>query len=101
MKPSPHGPNGVHFIQFLFPHGTKSDQWIERPPEIALKARALWAAGFRLEIENKSGMIWMSCVHHSQELAVDKTCWDGPEVPVKVDEMIRDAHAKFIRVPPL
>jgi hypothetical protein len=96
MKPSPFGPNGVHFIQFIFPNGERADQWIDRPPEIAAKARALWGAGFRLEIENKDDSIWMSCVKHGEDLAVDRMCGNGPEVPVKVDELISEAFEKFI-----
>jgi hypothetical protein len=93
MKVDPNGPNGVHFIQFIFPNGRRSDQWIQRPPDIFEKARALWAAGYRLEIENKDGQIWMSCVKHSDDaMAFDRLCANGPEVPEKVDELIIEAY---------
>jgi hypothetical protein len=88
--------NLVHFIQFLFPNGTRSDQWIQRAPEIYHKAVALWAAGFSLEIENRHGTIWMSAIKHSEDLFVDRFCENGPEVLVMVDQIINEAHDKFI-----
>lgn len=89
-------PGEVHFIQFMFPDGERINQWVERTPEIADKARALWAAGFSLEIENFCGHVWMSAVRHSTNESVDRHCNNGPEVPAAVDSLIDEAYAKFI-----
>lgn len=86
----------VEFTQFMFPTGSRSTVWIARPTAIALKARRLGAHGFKFEIENSEGTIWMSCIDHESERHVDRYCDNGVDVPKMVDELIEDAYSRFI-----
>lgn len=98
-NPSPEAEVEIEFTQFIFPHGTRSRQYIPRPQSIASKANLLRIMGFSFEIENKDGQIWMSCVnHHADEsAAVDRFCANGPQVPIMVDEMINEAFQRFYK----
>jgi len=99
IETQPEMENSVHFIQFMFPDGRRDDQWIPRPKEIVEMAKELWRSGFSLEIENDNERIWMSCVNHKLDQAIDRVCTNGRDVPDKVDELIKDAYIKFVWIP--
>lgn len=87
----------MKFTQFLFPNGRKEQVTIERPADIEDKASQLEGMGFKFEIENKNGTIWMSCVNHGEggtETAFDKWCDNGPDVPLCVDELVTNAFKR-------
>jgi hypothetical protein len=86
----------VEFTQFFFPHGGRAPVWISRPVAVAMSARALQARGFKFEIENDGGRIWMTCIDHATERCVDRYCDDGHDVPKMVDELIVEAFDKFV-----
>jgi hypothetical protein len=84
----------IKFKQFLFPGGREKEAIIERPEPIADRAEVLQDYGFSLEIENQGGQVWMSCVNHETEESFDRICDNGPDVPLKIDEMINEAFEK-------
>lgn len=86
----------VAFTQFLFPDRRPSPQWIERPDHVAEKAETLQKAGYKFEIENNNGAIWMSISHHGKEEHADRFCQNGPAVPGMVDDLIEEAYRRFI-----
>ena len=93
--PSDDTPNMIHFTQFLFPDGARVDQWVPRSKEIYDLACDLYNNGFRFEIENNCGKIWMRTI--KGEESVDRFCSNGPDVPDKIDEMIKEAHERFLK----
>ena len=86
----------VKFKQFLFPDGREKEAIIDRPEPIADRASVLLDKGFSLEIENNTGQIWLSCVNHDTEESFDRFCENGPDVPLKVDELINEAFEKTL-----
>ena len=85
----------IKFKQFLFPDGREKEAIIERPEPVADRAGVLQDYGFSLEIENQGGQVWMSCVNHETEESFDRICDNGPDVPLKIDEMINEAFEKI------
>lgn len=90
----------VHFTQFLRPDGRRRPNTIDRPDDIGLAAQELVAAGCHLDIEElQTGDISMSVEREDDEgeteVLSNRVCDNGPPVPVNVDEMIREAHAKL------
>lgn len=81
----------IKFKQFLFPDGREVEVTIDRPEPVADRASVLQDNGFSLEIENKDGQIWMSCINREREEFIDLVCDNGPDVPMKIDEMINEA----------
>lgn len=90
----------VQFTQFMRPDGRRKPNSIDRPEDIGLAAQELIAAGCHLDIEElQTGDISMSVEREDKEGETDvlsmRVCVNGPPVPVNVDEMIREAHAKL------
>ena len=91
----------VHFTQFMRPDGRRKAHVIDRPDDIGLAAQELIDAGCHLDIEAlRTGHISMSVEREDDEGETDvlsnRVCGNGPPVPVNVDEMIREAHAKLM-----
>ena len=91
------GVETIEFIQCLFPAGKRVPVTIARPSDVARKYRELIDKGFKFEIENLAGKVWMSCVKHDDDMGVDEFCANGEEVILHVDTLIENAHQKFIR----
>jgi hypothetical protein len=83
----------IPFTQFLMPNGRQTPVEIDRPPEIEALAKRLLDAGCHFEIEMlTTGEVSMEVVWSQQEEPVASAlCPNGPEVPVSVDQMIREA----------
>ena len=83
----------MRFIQFVFPHGRQRREEIERSPEIEQMAQEIWDAGWSFEIEcfPDTQVVHMDCCDADEALA-NRVCRNGPEVPIKVDELVREAH---------
>lgn len=80
----------IRFTQYLRPDGRRTPVSIERPAEVAAKARAIIAAGYRLECEclgdrgdNVSFTITNNDADHACEVVPN-----GPGVPDAVDKLI-------------
>lgn len=84
----------MRFTQFMFPRGRRADVEIEMPPEIETMARAVVDAGWNFEIEchPDTQLVYMDCCN-SDEAIANRICRNGPTVPKKVAEMVREAHA--------
>ena len=87
----------IPFTQYLLPDGRKKPVTINRSEEIGLKAQRLIDVGCRLEIEMlRTGEISMSVEHDPVDDDDDgvlsmEVCANGPDVPVRVDKLIKDA----------
>ena len=87
----------IKFTQYLFPDRRRRIIYVRRPIEICKLADELAQADFYFDIENNRGQIWMTCIHKKNEdWHADMFCKNGPEVPDKVDELVRAAHMLFI-----
>ena len=86
----------IEFTQFLFPTGKRHTTRIDRPQEIYDKAKQLKDRGFSLEIENKDGQIWMSCVNHSTDEATDEMCKNDWQVIGAIDRLITEAAKRYL-----
>lgn len=99
--PTP-GPNDVVFTQYLRPHGRTIRVWIERSPEIATMAKALFAAGCRLECEELTTGHASFTVERDDtdegdtEVLAHQLGPNGPGVPDMVDALVREAYAKVV-----
>jgi hypothetical protein len=84
------------FTQFLFPNGRKKANVIDMPEEIEKLADELSKAGYNFEIEvfPDTQLVHMDCCDEEGPLATE-TCKNGPEVPVKVEKLVRRAHARW------
>lgn len=85
----------MKFTQFLRPDGRRRETEIHRSPEIEALANGLAMQGYSFEIEELStGDVSMEVVKHGgddPEVIAGEICRNGPEVPIAVDKMIRDA----------
>lgn len=78
----------VTFIQYLSPDGRQKRVQIDRPEAVARKARAIWEAGYALEVEVLStGEVSLSIGNGEEDRAIE-LCANGPEVPLAVDRLI-------------
>ncbi len=88
----------VTFTQFLRPNGRREEIWIVRPHDIAAKADAIKAAGYRFEAE----VLTTGHVHidvcgdvDGEDVQLSSRIVDnGPEVLTAVDELVLEAHAR-------
>jgi hypothetical protein len=87
----------MRFIQFKFPNGRRVEEAIERSPEIEQQACDLWDAGWSFEIECNpdTQIVHMDCCDEDRVLA-NRVCRNGPQVPVKVDELVEEAHTVWL-----
>lgn len=88
---------GIPFTQYLLPDGRKRPQWIERPAEIETLAARFIAAGGRYECEMlTTGEVSFTAVLDDDDPPVAiEVCSNGPDVPGKVDDLIRNSVARL------
>lgn len=81
----------IPFTQYLMPSGSKAEVTIDRPDDIAAKAREIIARGFRFECEMLSDQRSVSLtITDPDEGDLDiEVVQNGPEVPLAVDRMVR------------
>lgn len=82
----------MKFIQYIFPDGRAKDVTIPMTPDVEHKAEALWAAGWRFEIEcfPDTQMVHMDCCNDDRVLA-NRVVLNGPRVPGQVEELVNEA----------
>jgi hypothetical protein len=87
----------MNFTQFMFPNGRQVPVTIDMPSEIERMAKELSGAGWRFEIEcfPDMQMVNMDCCNDDGQLSA-QLCPNGPEVPGKVVELVREAHSKWL-----
>jgi hypothetical protein len=83
----------IPFTQYLLPNGRKRDEGIDRPPEIEAIAERFIKAGGRYECEVLStGHVSLTAVKkvdgEERDVAII-VCSNGPDVPAKVDALVR------------
>lgn len=87
----------IQFTQYLMPHGQTTTVKIDRPDEIAEKARRIaFDLGLKFEIEMLTDYSTISMTIADKEEEVDlgiKLCPNGPKVPEKIDEMVNEFYA--------
>lgn len=69
----------IPFTQYLLPTGQKRGELIDRPPDIEVMAHRFIASGGRYECE---------ILRTGEDVAI-VICNNGPEIPGKVDELVR------------
>ena len=83
----------IPFIQVLRPDGRPRPYNIDRPEDVANRAKALIGSGYQFHIEELStGVISMTCFDPEEEIdfAIE-LCNNGPEVPSAVDKLVAQA----------
>lgn len=89
----------IPFTQFLMPNGRREPVEIDRPAEVAAKARRLISLGCHFDIEMLStGQISMTCEDDRWEddpVLAHEICPNGPEVPIAVDRLVATAAEAF------
>jgi hypothetical protein len=84
---------GIHFTRYLLPHGRRRAERIERSEEIEALAQQFIAAGgwYECEILTTGHISLTACLNVDDEPQdiVCKVCANGPQVPAKVDELVR------------
>lgn len=91
----------IQFTQFLMPDGRQQDVEITRPAEIEGLASELRDAGNRFEIEMLSDYKTISMTIEDDDedgeiiLRGMEVVENGPDVPIAVDKMIKEAHAHW------
>lgn len=86
------------FTQFIYPNGRKEQVSVKVSDELESKAQELIQNGYRFEVEKnpQSGLIYMDCIDTKVDHPVSsKFCDDGPEVLVKVAELVNDSYESF------
>lgn len=80
----------IPFTQYLMPDGKKAEVTIDRPDDIAAKAREIIARGFRFECEMLSDRKSISLtITDPDEGDLDiEVVQNGPDVPLAVDRMV-------------
>lgn len=82
------------FTQFLRPDGRQKTVEIERPAEIETLAKKVLAKGLRFEIEElQTGDVSMTVSDGDEDLFI-RICPNGPDVPLNVDLLVREAAGK-------
>jgi hypothetical protein len=86
------------FTQFIFPHGRRQTVVIDMPLKIESKAEELQLSGWSFEIEcfPDTQMVHMDCGNGDEPLA-NYICQNGPDVPVKVTELVNTAYEAWTR----
>jgi hypothetical protein len=83
---------GIPFTQYLLPDGRRRPQWIERPADIETLAAQFIAAGGRYECEMlTTGEVSFTAMNDEDETVAIEVCQNGPDVPLKVDQLIRNS----------
>ena len=99
MKESNNALNSVSFTQFLRPDGRRREVTIDVPADIAESADTLISMGARLEIEvlldgTVSATIERYKKNRGTEVLAIELCNNGPEVPIAINRLIKDALIK-------
>jgi len=90
----------ISFTQFMRPRGHQITVDIDRPEDIARKARQLNDAGYVFEIEVlTTGEISMEVVKSTdnEQVLANEICTNGPQVPICVDRMVNSAYEKIVK----
>jgi hypothetical protein len=86
----------IPFTQYLMPNGRKSPVLIDRPDDVAAKARAIIDRGYRFECEMLSDYSTVSLtIADDDDDHEIEVCPNGPEVPVAIDRMVERFAAKI------
>lgn len=93
----------MQFTQYILPHGRREPVSIERPDEIEALAKQFIDSGGRYECEVlTTGHVSLTAVHtvddEEQDVAIE-VCANGPDVPVRVDQLVRKS-IEFIPAQP-
>ena len=85
------------FTQFIFPNGERKPQVMDVPDEIEKLAAELTAVGwgFEIECDPRSNLVLMDCCDIDEQLA-SRVCRNDKQVPIKVIELVREAHEHWI-----
>ena len=86
------GMTDIKFTQYMRPDGRPVEALIDRPSPIANKANQIIDAGYRLGIEVlMTGQVSLS-IHdlEAEEDVAIEVVPNGPQIPVAVDQMIRE-----------
>lgn len=84
----------INFTQYLRPDGRAVPVRIARPVEIAAKAEAIIARGFRFECEQlSSGDVSLTITDPDEGDMDIEVVPNGPEVPAAVDRLIERFEA--------
>jgi hypothetical protein len=88
----------MKFTQFFFPNARRFPVTIGVPEEIELLAKELDDNGWRFEIEcfPDTQIVNMDCCDNEGQLA-NAICKNGPSVPSTVQDLVRAAHASWLR----
>lgn len=80
----------IEFTQYVLPDGRRKPVLIDRPDDVAQKARRIMDAGHRFECEIlTTGEVSLTIHNIEDEEDVDiEVVPNGPEVPVAIDRMI-------------
>lgn len=87
----------MKFTQFVFPNGRRRPEIIDMPEEIEKLAGELRDAGWSFEIEcfPETQLVHMDCCDEFNCLSM-QVCRNGPAVPVKVKQLVQEAHAAWV-----
>lgn len=89
----------IEFTQYLKPDGRRSRIEIPRPEEIEAMAEDLLESGFVFEAEvlndDRTISLTVSDPFKEEDVAI-VVVENGPKVPAAVDELVRDAHRKWM-----
>ena len=89
----------IPFTQFMRPHGLRRKVLIESRPDIEQLASELLGAGYGFEIEElMSGLVSMEVCRGEHEILADSLVPNGPRVVEAVEDLIKVAHRKYMRV---
>ncbi|MER9355514.1 hypothetical protein NKI61_19790 [Mesorhizobium sp. M0514] len=82
----------IPFTQFLRPNGRLVSVSIERPAEVATKAQAIIAAGYRFECEElTTGDVSLTVANDDDGDLEIEVVPNGPTVPAAVDRLVERA----------
>ncbi len=85
------------FTQFMFPNGHRKVEVIDVPDDVEALATELNRVGWQFEIEcnPRNNVITIDCCDIDEQLA-SRVCRNDKQVPVKVLELVREAHEHWI-----
>ena len=89
----------VLFTQFVRPYGIRRPTWVERPPDIIVKAKAVVEKGGKFEIEELgTGTVSLTVEHYQYEdgpVAIE-LCPNGQQILYATDRLIETAYRRLI-----
>ena len=79
----------IPFTQYLLADGRKRTEYIDRPWEVEALAQQFIASGGRFECEIlTTGEVSLTAHRNGEDVAIE-ICANGPEVPRRVDALVR------------